>query len=234
MATVSAVVFDWYGTLAAPNDDDFWVRLPQIIVGAGGRPVAEALREWERDHPLDHREHSSTEDAYRLWQRHRIDQLLHRCMIGEPSRSRVVEEIEQVRYSRLFKVFPEVSAVLRALRDRGLVVGVCSNWDWDLGRHLDHNGIAGLFDFVISSASAGYRKPHRAIFDVVLAEAGVPAEEVIFVGDSWDDDVRGAASAGLRPVHVARPGPCDRDDHGAVACVPDLSPLATMVEPSRR
>ena len=54
---------------------------------------------------------------------------------------------------------------LAGLRDQGLVVGLCSNWDWDLDRHLDHNGITGLLDFVVCSASAGYRKPHPAIFE---------------------------------------------------------------------
>lgn len=229
MAIVSAVVFDWYGTVAAPNDDDFWVRLPEIIVDAGGEPRAEALREWENEHPVDHREHSSTEETYRRWQRERMQRLLSRCGIGEPSRSRVVEEVERVRYTRLFSLFPEVPAVLRALRDRGLVLGLCSNWDWDLGRHLDHNGITEQFDFVISSASAGYRKPHPAIFDAVLASTGAPAEQILFVGDSWDDDVRGAASAGLRPVHVARSGPCGRSDHDPVTCVPDLTSIATLV-----
>jgi hypothetical protein len=28
---VDAVIFDWYGTLATPNDDDFWNRMPQSL-----------------------------------------------------------------------------------------------------------------------------------------------------------------------------------------------------------
>lgn len=228
MAGVSAVVLDWYGTLAVPHGDDFWARLDEIVVEAGGRPDPDALAEWELEHPAEHRRHSVDEPGYRAWQRRRLDHVLARCGLAVPQRTRVLDHIETVRYTRLFSTFPDVPAALARLRERGLVVGLCSNWDWDLDRHLDHNGITGLLDFVVCSASVGYRKPHPAIFEEVVGHAGVPAGEILFVGDSWGDDVAGAAAAGLVPVHIARSGPCARDDHCGVPCVPDLAALARL------
>jgi putative hydrolase of the HAD superfamily len=159
---ISAVVFDWYCTLASPSNDDFWNRLPEFIVKAGGEPVEDALAEWDA-YPLEHPEYSSNEEIYRSWQRERLECLMDRCGVPKLAKSRLCAEIERSRYSRLFDVFPDVPAILAVLRDRGLVVGLCSNWDWDLERHLVHNQIRDLFDFIVVSASFGYRKPHPTI-----------------------------------------------------------------------
>lgn len=229
MSGVGAVVFDWYNTLAAPNGDDFWVRIPEIIAAAGGTPVEQALHEWEAGHPLEHQEQSVSEARYREWQRHRFTRLLEQSGVSEPERSRVTAEIEHVRYTRGFTIFDDVRDVLAALRNPGLVVGICSNWDWDLDRHLHHNEIQDLVDFVVCSAVQGHRKPHLAIFDTVVSSAGRPRDQILFVGDNLFDDVGGAATAGLRPVHIDRHNSCQPSGHRHVPCIPELRPLLGMV-----
>ncbi|HEX6425895.1 MAG TPA: HAD family hydrolase [Acidimicrobiales bacterium] len=221
----TAVVFDWYATLATPNVDDFWTRLPEIVTTAGGEPDAQALADWEGAHPVEHRDHSADEASYRAWQRSRLAQLFERCGIVEPRRSRLLDEIDAVRYSRLFGVFPDVMPAITELRAQGVTVGLCSNWDWDLDRHLRHNGLDGLLDFVVCSAPLGYRKPHRVIFDEVVRRARVAPNEVVFVGDGWHDDVAGARHAGLKPVHIVRSGPCAVDRHDGVACITTLDDI---------
>jgi FMN phosphatase YigB (HAD superfamily) len=47
-------------------------------------------------------------------------------------------------------------------------------------------------------------KPSPAFFARVVAEAGVPAAEVAYVGDRVDFDVVPAATSGLVPVFVRR------------------------------
>lgn len=224
----TAVVFDWYATLAAPNVDDFWTRLPDIVTAAGGLPDPAALAEWAGAHPIEHREHSASETSYRTWQRSRLAALFTRCGVAEPHRSALLDEIDEVRYSRVFGVFPDVVPAITALRARGVTVGLCSNWDWDLDRHLRHNGLDGLLDFVVCSAPLGYRKPHPAIFDEVVRRAGAFPEEVVFVGDSWHDDVAGAQRAGLTPVHIVRSGSCAVDRHDGVACLTTLDDIGRL------
>ena len=213
---VSAVVFDWYATLAAPHPDDFWIRLPELITEAGGRPDADALQTWDLDHPSDHREQSASEAVYRAWQRRRLDEVFARCGLDGAARARLLDHVDDVRYSRLFSVFPDVPAAIADLQAQGVVVGICSNWDWDLDRHLAHNGVADLLDFVVCSAQVGYRKPHPAIFEAVLDRAGTAPDETVFVGDSWRDDIVGARTSGLTPVHIVRSGACGVDDHADV------------------
>lgn len=226
---VAAVVFDWYATLAVPNSDDFWVRLPELIAAAGGVVDREALHVWETAHPAVHSERSTSEATYRAWQRDRLDQLFARSQLDASARVRLLDEIDEVRYTRRFDVFPDVHDVLEDLRRRGVTVGVCSNWDWDLDRHLTTNRLADLLDFVVCSAQVGYRKPHPAIFDAVLDRAGTSPGETVFVGDSWLDDVGGARQARITPVHIERSGLCTVAAHDGVSCVGDLGDLMAVL-----
>ena len=74
-----------------------------------------------------------------------------------------------------------------------------SNFDYAPGlrRLLRRTALEGRFDPVVISAEIGYRKPGRAAFERALALAGEPLERILFVGDSLDDDVSGAAAVGL-------------------------------------
>jgi len=229
VSEVRAIVFDWYNTLAAPHPDDFWARLPELITGAGGTPDQQALHAWDVGHPTEHQEHSTSEADYRVWQARRLEHLLDQSGVPEPTRSQLLVEIEGLRYSRLFTVFPDVVAALSELRDRGITVGICSNWDWDLDRQLQHNSLSPLVDFVVCSAVHGYRKPHPEIFSSVIALAGLPADQIVFVGDNLSDDIAGAAAAGIRPVHVARQGLCPPNDHEGVPCVGDFGRLLDLL-----
>lgn len=227
MGSAAAIVFDWYNTLAMPAS--FWARVPELVNEAGGTATPDAFDSWERDHPIEHPEHSVSEDAYRQWQRTRLERFLEHCQVPEPSRPQVVGWVEQKRYEQLSRVFDDVADTLDALRSAGRVVGVCSNWDWDLDRHLAHNAIDDLVDFAVCSAIAGYRKPHPAIFDVVIAHAECDPAEIMFVGDSLRDDVSGASAAGLRTVHIDRDGACTVHADDDVACVADLKAVLHLV-----
>ncbi len=46
----------------------------------------------------------------------------------------------------------------------------------------------------------GYKKPAREFFEAILKDLGLPAAQVIMVGDEYELDVLGAQSAGLRAV----------------------------------
>lgn len=230
MGASSAIVFDWYNTLCAPSAGDFWPRVPQLIHQAGGAPSEDAIRVWEADHPLEHREHSISETRYRAWQRQRFERLLAACAVSTTSASELADHVEQLRYARRFDIFDDVGTTLRELRRRGHVIGLCSNWDWDLDRHLVANGIVAEFDFVLCSAVVGYRKPHPAIFECVRDACGQVAD-IFFVGDTWRDDVRAAATAGFVPIHLVRGEACERegDDHAEVACINSLPQLLSLL-----
>ena len=67
---------------------------------------------------------------------------------------------------------------------------------------LRHNGLKAAG--VVSADTARAYKPRREIFDEALRVSGCAPGEVIHIGDSYDTDVAGARSAGIRPVLLLR------------------------------
>ena len=49
-------------------------------------------------------------------------------------------------------------------------------------------------------------KPHKELFEKALDVSGFRADQVIHIGDSFQSDVQGAASAGIQPVLLQRSG----------------------------
>jgi FMN phosphatase YigB (HAD superfamily) len=86
-----------------------------------------------------------------------------------------------------------------ALRDRGLRLGAAGN----MYAHHE-NFLRGHVDFVGSSERWGVEKPAEGFFARVVEEAGVPAGEILYVGDRVDNDVVPALAAGLRAVRIRR------------------------------
>jgi putative hydrolase of the HAD superfamily len=112
-----------------------------------------------------------------------------------------------------FDAYPDARAAL--LRARSAGVGgvriiVVSNWDVSLADVLERVGLAPLVDGVVTSAAVGAAKPARAIFAHALGLAGVPAQDARHVGDSLEEDVRGAEACGIGAVLLRR-------EHGRAA-----------------
>ncbi len=91
-------------------------------------------------------------------------------------------------------------ALARALRARGVPVGVVSNSEGRLVELLESLGCGGLFVCVADSGVLGLEKPRPEIFAWAFERLGVEAGRVVHVGDSWAADVEGALGVGARAV----------------------------------
>jgi putative hydrolase of the HAD superfamily len=153
---------------------------------------------------VDHSEHSTSRDTYLAWSRQRLVDLATECGVGDGEKVSLVDALVEADRRTSMVVYPEVRPVLEELRRRGLIIGVCSNWGWDLEAALHATGVGALIDVAVTSARIGYRKPHGAMYESILGSLRVAAPEAIFVGDSWEPDVVGPIAAGMRSVHVDR------------------------------
>ena len=68
-------------------------------------------------------------------------------------------------------------------------------------------------------------KPSKAIFQRALEVSGCAPEEVLHVGDSYDSDVMGARSMGIRPVLLQRKDGPAREDVTTISSLTHLIPL---------
>jgi putative hydrolase of the HAD superfamily len=104
-----------------------------------------------------------------------------------------------------FRLFPGALELCEGLRERGLRIGIVSNWSPALPEVLRGLGLHERVDFVLVSALEQAEKPEPEIFARALARAGTRADEALFCGNDLERDVRGAERSGLRAVLVDHP-----------------------------
>lgn len=123
-----------------------------------------------------------------------------------------------------FSLYDDVPGVLRALRERGLRLGLISNSHRCLASFQSHFELEGLIAVTVSSSEHGFMKPHPGIFTAALDLMQVSAAESVMVGDSLAHDVAGARSVGMRAILLAR----DRRDLPAGTDVPVIQSLSEL------
>jgi len=101
-------------------------------------------------------------------------------------------------------LYPEVLETLAALRERGLILDVISNFDSRLVRILDGLDAGEQFENIFVSSRVGYAKPDRRIFNAALSYHGLAPAQALHVGDSEINDLSGANQAGLKGILVER------------------------------
>ena len=89
------------------------------------------------------------------------------------------------------------------LKNKGIRTGVISNICYDfsvvaerINRLLPENH----FEFIMTSSNYMFRKPNKRIFHLALEKAGLQPDQVWYVGDQYECDVKGSLNAGLLPV----------------------------------
>lgn len=200
---LEAVIFDFYGTLAHWADTAA-ASYTTVFHGFGYEPAPSVLDGYfSRYDGVDHSEHSVSEDAYEAWVRWRLGELSAVCGVRDEHKDAVVDALRNLDRNPIV-AYPEAAATLRSLRDSGIAIGVCSNWGWELDAYLEQVGLLGLVDSTITSARAGSRKPHPGIYVCSTDALGIDPARVVFVGDSWEPDVRGPRRLGMTAVHVWR------------------------------
>jgi HAD superfamily hydrolase (TIGR01662 family) len=101
---------------------------------------------------------------------------------------------------------PDAIPILRTLQARGYLLALISNAadDQDVQTLVDKANLRQFFELILSSASAGIRKPHPRIFYQVLDEREIDSSRAAMVGDSLAADIQGANNAGLFSIWVTK------------------------------
>ncbi|MEA2828363.1 MAG: putative hydrolase of the superfamily [Actinomycetota bacterium] len=220
------MLFDFYGTLARAVE---WGETHEEIFARRGLPGPGARwgSQWVGGavDGEEHVEHSASRETYVAWELDRLRTRARACGVADDELEALVADLHRASKTYTLAPYDEVADVLAELRRRGLVLAVCSNWDWDLVRAVTDVGLDTLVDEIVSSAHAGARKPHPRIFDHTLERCRLEAAETLFVGDTWGPDVEGPLAAGLHPVHLFRADQAERArESGLEPTAPPLPP----------
>jgi len=120
---------------------------------------------------------------------------------------------------------PAAPEVFAELKKRGYLLGVISNSDGSIAGSMKKFGLSRFFNCIIDSHVVGVEKPEARIFQIALAQIGLPAAKCVYIGDNYDRDVIGARHAGLTPILLDPFGVVAEDD---VLKVKQLSALIEM------
>ena len=196
---LEAVAFDYGDTLAEFRwDEGLWRRgVEALVAAAGGDPgraaqVGDGLRRRftrgaagpaELDYP------GAVAAA-----------LTEAGIDASPAAVRRGIEAEFRSWAPARHVHPDTPALLDGVRALGLRAAVAANSFDPPGlfrADLDRQGIGGRVDAVVLSAEVGVRKPHPRFYAAVIRALGAGPGAVMFVGDTYADDVLGPAEAGM-------------------------------------
>jgi len=88
----------------------------------------------------------------------------------------------------------------------GYRLGLLSNAsdDWDVQQLVDHWELRQHFDYILTSAAAGLRKPHPFMFQCALEFFAVNSSQVAMVGDTLTADIAGAENLGIYGIWLTR------------------------------
>ena len=102
--------------------------------------------------------------------------------------------------------FPEVAETLRRLKAAGFVTAILSNGTPAmLAAAVEHAGIGGMLDHVLSVEEVGAFKPSPAVYQLAVDRIAVPPSAIAFQSsNAWD--IHAASAFGMRTVWCNRSG----------------------------
>lgn len=105
--------------------------------------------------------------------------------------------------SKIATIESGIKDTLSALKKLGLKLGIVSNTfvsGESLEKHLEQVGILDFFTVRVYSYEFDFRKPDLRIFKIAAERIGEAAENILFVGDRIDNDIKPALQLGMTTV----------------------------------
>src|SRR5262249_36667396 len=218
-ARYRGILFDLFGTLITfdpahlPQPDTAGGPVRTTVAGLGG-----LLAEWVPGVALtafwqallsvsDEMARARAYDHVELPSRERFRRALERMGCDDDRQAEAAVHLSRAHMALIAAatVFPPAHAALvKDLRGR-YRLGVVSNFDDAATAYeiLLRHGIAPALDAVVVSEAIGLRKPHPAVVRAGVRGLGLAPAEVLFVGDTFAEDVAGAHAAGVDAVWIA-------------------------------
>jgi putative hydrolase of the HAD superfamily len=209
MTKIKCIGFDLYNTLIN-MDHENWNELIKstfpIIESLGYRGSFESyFKIWEEIfwRWRAYRENSHIELKPDVWWKEILGRL--KITFEEADIAQITLRSHQTLRTQIV-LYPEVKELLSNLKNNYLLACISNISEGDLAREdMKLFGILQLFDCVVMSSDLGIRKPSPKIFQYTLDQLNIENKDMIFIGDTLYDDIKGAKEAGLlMAIHVKR------------------------------
>lgn len=204
LTDIQGVIFDYGGTIDTNSRhwaEVLWEKYKELQVPVDKPVFREAYVHGERTlarQPLVKRE-DNFYDVLRIKTRVQMDWLVENGIL--PREKAVAENyasrIADACYAYVLEVLKRTRPVVKTLSEHYKLVLV-SNFYGNIQAVLKDFGLDGFFSRIIESSVVGVRKPDPAIYRLGVEAMGLPAGQVLVVGDSFSKDVVPAKKVGCK------------------------------------
>lgn len=208
MKTLRAVIFDFIGTLATVEDysyADSEKKLYACLQSVGFvMDYEEFVGAYERAHNKYRaiRFEQLVEVTNAIWLSEAVNQLNCRTTLQD---EKICATINLFFEDYLESLKPRKNAknVLKKLKPH-FALGLVSNFTYAPVIHagLRKLGFTEYFSSVLVSQDFGWRKPSSKVFQEMLRRLKITGDEAVYVGDSPEEDIRGAQNAGIKTIFI--------------------------------
>lgn len=136
--------------------------------------------------------------------------------------------VETVDWTRM-ALLPGAEEAMAAAIDAGPTALLTNGPEYRQATKLAALGLTDTFDAVVFAGDMARRKPHRDPFDRTLELLDVRAETALYVGNSLEYDVAGAANAGIDVAWVPDGEDRDPGDHEPTYLLDSLHDLPPIL-----
>lgn len=204
LTDIQGVIFDYGGTIDTNSRhwaEVLWEKYRELQVPVDKPVFREAYVHGERTlarQPLVKPE-DNFYDVLRIKTRVQMDWLVENGIL--PREKAVAENyasrIADACYAYVLEVLKRTRSVVKTLSEHYKLVLV-SNFYGNIQAVLKDFGLDGFFSRIVESSVVGVRKPDPAIYRLGVEAMGLPAGQVLVVGDSFSKDVVPAKKIGCK------------------------------------
>jgi putative hydrolase of the HAD superfamily len=128
---------------------------------------------------------------------------------------------------------PDIKQTLTALKNAGLKLGIVSNTfvnRHSLEKHLEQVGILDFFAVRLYSYEFDFRKPNPQMFKAAAEKIGEATQNILFIGDRIDKDIKPAKKLGMQAVLKAAYTNTGKKHPNGIRKINRLSELPALIE----
>lgn len=220
-----AILFDFGGTL--DSDGEHWLdRFYDLYESAGLQvPHAEIKRAFYHADEMCCLDSRVALEGLRSLMKYHVHLQFQALDLKDPSRENELMEA----FCQKSEHFLKRNAWLLKRLKRRYRLGLVSNFYGNAAILCEEAGLGESLEVILDSNQIGVRKPDVEIFRTALFQLGLPPEEVIFVGDSYERDMIPSRELGMKTIWMKGPNPRIPDNGGPVdawiSSLPELEGL---------
>lgn len=115
----------------------------------------------------------------------------------------------------VWDTYNDVISNLNDLRAQNIKLGILSNWDVRLSSLLKAMNLLSYFHYSFISYQVGFEKPDLRYFQFALDQMKVEPEQVLYIGNDYEEDYLPATSIGIQCFLINRKDHKKIDPHAA-------------------